>query len=352
MSKKKRNIRSRYCNPIHKKKTMDLKRRLFVVLSMGVSFYFIVYFVLLKNIPFDWGSLVFIICTFFFSTEVIFLFDKLIDRKYPWHKLLKKRLLILVLFSFFWLFFMSSMLPYIEMLVPVRVEVDKELYNLIHIVGILYMINYVSITIARNHHNSLVYFMMENDKLKKEKMENDYKQLKDQLNPHFLFNNLSTLIAIIRSDKKMAIEFAENFTDVYRYVLDNKDKDIVTLKEEVCFLNSYITLHKARIGEGLSVEVDIDKETLGKRIPYLSLQILVENAIKHNITSRSKPLTITINGKGDQICVSNNRQLKESTYSTKTGLTNLSERMYIICGKDIEVVEEDDIFKVTVPLIS
>lgn len=341
----------RRCNRIFRKKSMDLKRRLFVVLSMGVSFYFIVYFVVLTNIPFEWRSLIVIVCSFFISTEGIFLFDKLIDKKYPWHKLIKKRLALLITFSFFWLIFMWTMLPYIEKLLRNDIGIDPTVRNLIQIIGILYMITYVSITISRNHHNSLVYFMMENDMLKKEKLENDYKQLKDQLNPHFLFNNLSTLIAIIRRDQKMAIEFAENFTDVYRYVLDNKDKDMVTLREELQFLHAYFTLHKARIGEGLFVQVEVSEETLKKRIPYLSLQILVENAIKHNITSRLKPLTINITGEEDVLCISNNRQLKESTYSTKTGLKNLSERIYIITGKDIEVSEDDKIFKVSVPLI-
>ena len=99
-------------------------------------------------------------------------------------------------------------------------------------VGFLYLIIYVAIIIAGNYHRTLNYFLVENEKLKQDKILSDYKALQDQLNPHFLFNNLSTLIAIIHTDKDKAIDFAENFTDVYRYVLTKEGQVAVSVEDE------------------------------------------------------------------------------------------------------------------------
>ncbi len=341
----------RDCDFIFRRSRMQLKERLSIVLLMSISFYLIIYRLILKDVDFEWVSLFVINISFILGTEVIFLFDRLIDKKYPWHQELKKRLYLLVVFSISWLLLFRFLVSSIETAFIYQVIHDSETYNLVFVVGVLFMIIYVTITIARNHHNSLVYFMLENEALKKEKIENDYKQLSDQLNPHFLFNNLSTLIAIIRSDQKMAITFAEDFTDVYRYVLSNSSKDVASLSEELAFLNAYINLHKTRIGEGLTVTFNIEESVKHFKVPYLSLQILVENAIKHNITSKSKPLSITISTNNNCIVVENTKQLKESTYSTKTGLNNLNQRLSILKGEELEVEETDSIFKVSIPLI-
>lgn len=330
---------------------MLFKERLAIIFFMSISFYLIVYHLILKDVAFEWSSLLLSMVSFIIGTEVIFLFDRLIDKKYPWHLELRKRLLFLVGFSTIWLFLFRLLVPTLETAFIYKVIHDSEMYNLVFVIGVLFMVIYVSITIGRNHHNSLVYFMIENEVLKKEKIENDYKQLSDQLNPHFLFNNLSTLIAIIRTDQKMAITFAEDFTDVYRYVLNNNSKNVASLSDELDFLNAYINLHKVRIGEGLNVQFAIEEHLNQLKVPYLSLQLLVENAIKHNITSKSKPLSINISTNKECVIVENNKRLKESTYSTKTGLNNLNQRLSILTNKTLEIEESDDVFRVIIPLI-
>lgn len=189
------------------------------------------------------------------------------------------------------------------------------------------------------------------DVMKQEKLKMDYNSLQDKLNPHFLFNNLSVLKSLIIYDQNTAVKFTENFTDVYRYVLQSKDKVLVSLADEMEFIDSYISLHKERLGEGLQVKIAIDKNSLSKEIAPLTLQLLVENAIKHNVTSKDEPLRLEIIGKPDFIGVINNLQLKESSYSTHTGLNNLKQRYKMLSEFEIEVVESDNEFMVKVPLV-
>lgn len=188
--------------------------------------------------------------------------------------------------------------------------------------------------------------------LKQEQLQSSYNTLQDQLNPHFLFNNLSVLKSMIQySPKEEAVNFTQNFTDVYRYVLKSVKSTTVSLGDELEFIEAYIGLHKERLGDGLIVDIDISEELLTKTLPPLSLQLLVENAIKHNIASRLSPLHIEISGDFDKVTVSNSVNIKETTYSTKTGLTNLRNRYKILTSTDIIIVNNSSIFAVTIPII-
>ena len=187
--------------------------------------------------------------------------------------------------------------------------------------------------------------------MKQEKLRMDYNSLQDQLNPHFLFNNLSVLKSLIIYDKDSAIEFTENFTDVYRYVLQSKDNMFVPLAEEIKFINSYIGLHKERLGDGLEVNINIEKDMMQKDIAPLTLQLLIENAIKHNTTGKDKPLVINLYTQNNLLVVANTLQKRKSSYSTKTGLKNLIMRYKMLAENKIDVDEKSDEFLVRVPLV-
>ncbi len=187
--------------------------------------------------------------------------------------------------------------------------------------------------------------------MKREKLQMDYLSLQDQLNPHFLFNNLSVLKSLIVYDQEKALEFTENFTDVYRYVLQSKEKRLVKLSEEFEFLEAYFNLHKERLGEGIRGGYSISETSLDKEIAPLTGQLLVENAIKHNITSREKPLEIHIETSENWFIVSNTLNLKSSTYSTKTGLKNLIKRYEMLTEKEIVIQYDENRFEVKVPLL-
>lgn len=189
------------------------------------------------------------------------------------------------------------------------------------------------------------------DQMKREKLRMDYNILQDQLNPHFLFNNLSVLKSLIMYDTDTAIKFTEDFTDVYRYVLQSKNKMLINLKSELEFIYAYIGLHKERLGNGLIVDFSIDRESIEKDIAPLTAQLLVENAIKHNIASKEKPLKLEIRADDSYFYVENTINLRETSYSTKTGLTNLVKRYEILTDIDIIIESDEDKFLVKIPLI-
>nr|WP_319510690.1 histidine kinase [uncultured Draconibacterium sp.] len=187
--------------------------------------------------------------------------------------------------------------------------------------------------------------------MKREKLRMDYNSLQDQLNPHFLFNNLSVLKSLIIYDPDVAVEFTENFTDVYRYVLQSKDKRLVKLGEELDFMKAYCALHKERLGEGINVDSLVPTDVFDKEIAPLTGQLLIENAIKHNITSRETPLEIKLFVEDDCLVVSNNLNRRDASYSTKTGLRNLVKRYEILTEKEIVVQYDEKRFEVKVPLL-
>jgi LytS/YehU family sensor histidine kinase len=187
--------------------------------------------------------------------------------------------------------------------------------------------------------------------MKQEKLEMDYNSLQDQLNPHFLFNNLSVLKSLIIYNPEVAVGFTENFTDVYRYVLQSKNKRLVKLKEEFDFMKAYYALHKERLGDGLLLEYDIAKEELDKEIAPLTVQLLIENAIKHNIASKETPLKLRVVVGNNYLVVINNLNLRTASYSTKTGLGNLVRRYEMLTDKEVVIQYDEEIFEVKVPLL-
>ncbi|MBP1631095.1 MAG: yehU 6 [Bacteroidetes bacterium] len=193
-------------------------------------------------------------------------------------------------------------------------------------------------------------------KLERSYLENErykYNQLKSQVNPHFLFNSLNILAAMVYKKKdEESGEYIEKLSDVYRYVLTNEEKKVITLKSEIEFIEKYIGILKSRFREGLIFEIDISKDVLDRFVPTMSLQLLVENCIKHNIVSKEKPIIIKIYSEGDFIIVSNNKNLREEeVVTTGIGLNNLNERYKLVANKSIEIINKEGVYKVKIPLI-
>ncbi|MDI9868986.1 sensor histidine kinase [Flectobacillus roseus] len=184
-------------------------------------------------------------------------------------------------------------------------------------------------------------------------VEAELYSLKLQIDPHFVFNNLSVLSEMILKDQQLGYEYAENFSRIYRYMLVNTKKDVISLDEELRFLKSYIFLIKQRIGDGVTFEVDIEKECLGAFLPPLTLQLLVENALKHNKTTRRNPLQICIyNTDKNELIVENNLLPIENPMSSSgLGLQNIQRRYKLLWQKGLEIDKSTDIFKVIIPLI-
>jgi two-component system, LytTR family, sensor kinase len=171
--------------------------------------------------------------------------------------------------------------------------------------------------------------LIESERMKRETAESQYLALKNQVNPHFLFNNLNSLSSLIRLSPDKAIEFVDKFSKIYRYVLDMSDKMVVKLQEELSFLNSYYFLQKIRFGDNLTININIEAERLNDFVLPLSLQILIENVIKHNEVSSEYPMVIELKTDRDFLIVSNNLQKKSNiAESTGIGLTNIKDRYF------------------------
>jgi len=162
--------------------------------------------------------------------------------------------------------------------------------------------------------------------LEKENLLTQYQVLKNQVNPHFLFNSLNTLSWLIRNKQEDAVRFVEEFADLFRYVLDVHHQFVIELSKELDFIQSYIYLQKIRYGNNLSVNINVPAENLKDLVMPLTLQILIENAIKHNEISDKYPLEVKVNINGNYIFVSNILRYVESPYSKGIGLKNLKER--------------------------
>lgn len=191
----------------------------------------------------------------------------------------------------------------------------------------------------------------ENIRLVEEKSKAELSALKEQISPHFFFNTLSSLITVVRNEKKeVGIEFIQEMSKTYRYTLASK-QNMVSLKEELEFLQSYIFLLKKRFGEKLMVNLEISNNNFQSLIPPMSLQLLVENAIRHNVITHTSPLTIKVFIENNMICVKNNLQEKESSDSFGIGLQNLANRYRLLAQKDIIIAKDEHSFSVKLPLL-
>jgi hypothetical protein len=188
-------------------------------------------------------------------------------------------------------------------------------------------------------------------KLREENLIFQNETLKNQINPHFLFNSLNTLSSLVVNQPEDAEKFINRLSTIYRYILDNSRKDKVPLLTELAFINDYFELHKVRDKEKIVLNIDTPGASEFEIIP-VSLQILIENAIKHNMATRENPLLISIYIEDGRVVVKNNLQRMSSLIkSTRIGLKNLGERARLVTGKDIIVEETKDFFIVKVPLI-
>jgi len=188
-------------------------------------------------------------------------------------------------------------------------------------------------------------------KLREENLKYRYRTLKTQVNPHFLFNSLNTLSEIVYVDAKKADNYIQKLSGIYRYILDNEETDLIPLDKEVEFVRQYFDLQKERNEDKIQLDIDFENADKFKIVP-ISLQILVENALKHNVISEENALKICIKGNNRYISISNNIQQKSTlSNSSGTGLSNLVERVKLITGKEIVVNQENNQFLVKLPLV-
>jgi two-component system LytT family sensor kinase len=195
------------------------------------------------------------------------------------------------------------------------------------------------------------YLLLQNEVLKRETLHAQHEILKQQVNPHFLFNSLNTLYSLVKRDSAQALMFVTELAAVYRYMLLHKDKTMVSLQEEIDFLKSYIYLLKIRFGDAIFVEICIEEHLTEQSMPPNTLQLLIENAVKHNQFTLKRPLQIAVFVQEEYLVVKNNLQERnEQTTSFHVGLSNISSRYRLLHGKDILIEKTTAYFQVLLPL--
>jgi sensor histidine kinase YesM len=188
--------------------------------------------------------------------------------------------------------------------------------------------------------------------LKKETLKAQFETLKSQVNPHFLFNNLNVLSSLIHVDPEAASRFVRQLSKVYRYVLENKDADTVSLEEELAFLEAYAFLLETRFGDSFRLNIRIPADCRPCRVPPAVIQMLVENAIKHNVIARAKPLHVDLLREDNYLVISNNLQRKSSVeHSSRIGLQNIMRRYEFLSSARVIVEETGETFSVKIPIL-
>lgn len=226
--------------------------------------------------------------------------------------------------------------------VMLMVEVRGILINLI-----FYMFLHL---LQQNYENQQVN--MELEKIKSDSLGAQYELLKQQVNPHFLFNSLNTLKAMVEIGDEEAVDFILKLSNFYRYTLESRKLDLIHVSEEMEILNAYLFLQQARFDGGFSFTSTLNEEILHTLIPPFTLQLLIENCIKHNVVSLDKPLHISLYAEDGQIVLENPIRLKTAdNNSLGVGLKNITLRYQHLLEKPIEIINDGQIFKIKLPLI-
>lgn len=292
-------------------------------------------------------------------TSAIWLGNRLImiwsRNMYPFMEQLKKRLL-----------FQSTLMIFYTVLTTVTIGFFLEDFSDLKKIGISESERQISginaalfTTIAITAIYEVIYFVEQlkesltrSELLKREGLRAELNALKTQVNPHFLFNNLNTLCAIIPEDSDKAVQFVEQLSKVYRYILEVREDKSIPLSEEIKILNAYAFLLSTRFGNSFKLSIQIPESMLQSEVVPFSLQLLVENALKHNIVSKEHPLQIDVFAENGELIVRNNLQKKQLIEkSTGIGLKNIRNRYSLLTDRLISVTETPQSFTVSLPLI-
>ena len=194
---------------------------------------------------------------------------------------------------------------------------------------------------------------IESERLQKENTRSQMMNLKNHLDPHFLFNNLNILSSLIEKDSKLSRDYLDKFAEVYRIILKTEYSDLTLLEDELKLIESYIYLLSIRFKDSVHFDIDISRDALEKALPPLSLQMLIENAIKHNKATEDEPLSIKIHNVGNRIIIENNRQIKKYMQAERkgTGLENIKNRYSYFSDESVLIEDNEQRFSVSLPLL-
>jgi LytS/YehU family sensor histidine kinase len=279
-------------------------------------------------------------------------FDRILDKRLPWFYFPKRRLLIQAVFVLVWSALTIGALYTTWYLIKAGKPIYPQFIVFLFFTSVLFLISVMGVSQALKFNTQWRDAVLKAEQAKQAKLQSDYKVLQHQLNPHLLFNSFNVLISEIRHDPGAAEMFARKLSQVYRYVLQSKDHDLIALEKEVDLVRSYVYLHQVRAGQSLDVTIDTSHDALQRYIPPLTLQILVENAIKHNVMNEEHPLRITIETPDrETVAVTNSLNPRQALNSTATGLSNIRARYELLNADGFKIEQNESSFTVTVPLL-
>lgn len=302
-----------------------------------------------------------IVISFVFSfglTAVNSYFHDFLNRRYKWENNPQKRLwigaigslvLTLVVFGFlrFWIYYYFTGNTIMEFIENEKKQWDSYVIALI-----------ITLIASLFTHAFYFYRALQKKEVKKQKIiagtaSARFDALKNQLDPHFLFNSLNVLTSLIEEDPNQAQKFTTSLSKVYRYVLEQKNKDLVTVDEELNFARTYIRLLKMRFEDSIIFNIPEKSSMPEARIVPLSLQLLLENAVKHNVVNASRPLHIKVSEEGGMLMVSNNLQEKQVVKkSSGVGLQNIKQRYEILTDREVNITKTASSFSVAIPMLT
>ncbi|MDT0607580.1 sensor histidine kinase [Croceitalea rosinachiae] len=229
-----------------------------------------------------------------------------------------------------------------------KMDIFIKMGILLFCTAILYNIVYFALYSYDNYARGQVMEL----RLERKQAELQLMMLKSQLSPHFLFNNMNSLASLFQKDIEKAETFIRALGNSYQFTLNNYKSNLVTLNQELSLVNSYLFLIKTRFDNGVTINLQLDYHVLDSKIPPLTLQLLIENAIKHNAFDKNKPLNINITSENKRIIVSNTKtKKKEQLSSTKVGLKNIISRYELLSDRKVEILDGHYDFTVKIPLI-
>lgn len=242
-------------------------------------------------------------------------------------------------------------LAYIQQLILSHIDFGPTML-MVEVRGILInLVFYMFLNLLQQNYENQ-YVSMELERFRNDNLSAQYDLLKQQVNPHFLFNSLNTLKAMVESRDEQSVEFILKLANFYRYTLESRKLDLIRVREEMEILNAYLFLQKARFDDGFIFNSVLDDQVLDTLIPPFTLQLLIENCLKHNIVSVQKPLHINIYQQGDKIVVENRVQLKVNVEnSLGVGLKNIELKYSHLLDKQVEVLNDQQLFQIKLPLI-
>jgi LytS/YehU family sensor histidine kinase len=280
--------------------------------------------------------------------------DLWMNKRFPWLHGPSKRILVhlpvSVLFSAIAIF--VSMIFFDSYVCKIPHTTRAMLMTSSTVIGLLVTLIVISMEIGAQFFQQWKRSLIEVEKYKAESTQAQLQNLKEQINPHFLFNNLSVLSSLVYKDQDKAVDFISQLSKVYRYLLDSPNSELITLSEELKFMESYTYLLKIRFDKNLDFKIDIPQTKHHLFLPPMALQLLIENAIKHNEVSVDLPLRISIEEYEDVLEVKNNLQVRSNKeQSSNTGLNNIRQRYKYYTDKNMEVLQDDNFFIVRIPLL-